>query len=130
MALTNISTEHIQDLMLALNISDLESSQVRQSIQRNSNNYSKLKTLSRQMAFIKQEIEEIINDSMISLELDKVSCKFKKIPGQQYYLYQKINSRELYFSRLEPEIWDFEKNNIYRGTYLFDYDLTLQRLDT
>jgi hypothetical protein len=29
---------------------------------------------------------------------------------------------------LEPEIWDYCKNNEYVGKYLFDYDLTLNRV--
>ena len=60
MALSNISNDHVSELMLSLSGLDLKESQVRQSVQRDSNNYAKLKTLVRQMAFIKQEMEEII----------------------------------------------------------------------
>lgn len=88
MALSSISKEDVSDLISSLSSLDLQESQVRQSVQRDSNNYAKLKTLARQMAFIKQEMEEIIHDSLINTELEKVSCKFKKIPGNHYYLYQ------------------------------------------
>lgn len=130
MALSNISSEHINTLMLELNLPALQNTQIRQSIQRNSNNYGKLKTLCRQLAFIKQEIEEIVKDSLVSVELDRVSCKFKKIPGNHYYLYQNKEKEELFFSMLEPEIWNYQKNNIFIGKYLYDYDYSLQRIDS
>ena len=129
MALSNISSEHINSLMLELNLPALQNNQIRQAIQRNSNNYSKLKTLCRQLAFIKQEIEEVVKDSLVSVELDKVSCKFKKIPGNFYYLYQNTKKEELYFSMLEPEVWDYQNNNIFISKYLYDYDYNLQRIE-
>ena len=126
MSLSNIDPEHVNELMLATNQLDLDSSKVRQSIQRNSNNYGKLKMLARQLVFIKQEMQEIINDSMVSTELEKVSCKFKKIPGNTYYLYQKIEG-DMFFSMLEPEIWNYSAKNIFLGRYKYDYDLSFQK---
>ena len=128
MALSNISSKHVNELILSLSCLDLQESQIRQSIQRDSNNYAKLKTLMRQMAFIKQEVEEIIQDSMVNTELEKVSCKFKKIPGNYYYLYQKKESEELYFSMLEPEVWSFSKHSAFINKYFYDYDLNFQKL--
>ncbi len=129
MAVSNISNKHVKELMLTLSTMDLQESQVRQSIQRNSNNYSKLKTLVRQMAFIKQEMEEIIHDSLVNQDLEKISCKFKKIPGNTYYLYQKKETEEMYFSMLEPEIWDFKTHSVLVGKYFYDYDLNFQKSD-
>ena len=128
MALSNISKEHVNKLLVDLNSNNLNNQKIIQSVQRNSNNYGKLKTLLRQMAFIKNEINEIVNESIESEELDKVDCKFNKIPGKHYYLYRKIENDKLFFSMLEPEIWEYSKNNEYVGKYLFDYDLTLNRV--
>ena len=127
MALSSISKEHVSELILSLSGLDLQESKVRQSVQRDSNNYAKLKTLARQMAFIKQEMEEIIHDSLINTELEKVSCKFKKIPGNYYYLYQKNETEEMYFSILEPEVWSFSQHSIYIRKYFYDYDLNFQK---
>lgn len=129
MSLAKISKEHVNNLMLDLNSPDINQKKVLQSIQRNSNNYGKLKTLFRQLAFIKQEIADLVKDSLESSELEKVSCKFAKVPGNNYYLYEKKENSELFFSILEPEIWNYDKNNIYRGKYYFDYDLTYQKAD-
>ena len=128
MALSNISKEHVNKLLVDLNSNNLNNQKIIQSVQRNSNNYGKLKTLLRQMAFIKNEINEIVNESIESEELDNVDCKFNKIPGKHYHLYRKIENNKLFFSMLEPEIWDYCKNNEYVGKYLFDYDLTLNRV--
>lgn len=127
MALSNISNDHVSELMLSLAGLDLKESQVRQSVQRDSNNYAKLKTLVRQMAFIKQEMEEVIHDSLINTKLEKVSCKFKKIPGNYYYLYQKKETEKMYFSMLEPEIWDYKTHSVFVGKYFYDYDLNFQK---
>jgi hypothetical protein len=114
--------------MLDLNSPNINQQKVLQSLQRNSNNYGKLKMLFRQMTFIKQEIESLVNESLETSELEKVSCKFAKVPGNHYYLYQKIESEEFFFSMLEPEVWKYEKTNIFIGKYLFDYDLTFQKV--
>ena len=127
MSLSTIDTEHLNDLILATSKLELDSHKVKQSIQRNSNNYGKLKMLARQLVFIKQEMQEIINDSLVSTELEKVSCKFKKIPGNTYYLYQKIEG-DMFFSMLEPEIWKYSDNNIFLGRYKYDYDLSFQKI--
>ena len=127
MSISKISKEHVNNLMLDLHSPNIDKNKIMQSIQRNSNNYGKLKMLFRQMAFIKQEIDELVNDSLAMSELEKVSCKFIKVPGNHYYLYQKIESEELFFSMLEPEIWNYQKNNIFIGKYYFDYDLTFQK---
>ena len=128
MALTNISNEHIDKLLVDLNKDELNKKKITSALLRNSNNYGKLKTLIRQMNFIKNEINNIIDDSLLTTELEKVSCKFIKRPGKNYYLYQNIEKENLFFSMLEPEMWEYEKTNYFIGEYLYDYDLTFQKV--
>lgn len=129
MSLSNISNEHIDNLLVDLNQNEIDKKKIMCSLQRNSNNYGKLKTLLRQLKFIKDEIKNIIDDSLITAELEKVSCKFIKRPGKNYYLYQNIEKEELFFSMLEPEMWEYDKKNYYVGKYLYDYDLTFQKIN-
>lgn len=124
MAISNITDKHLQELMLATAGLELDKDKIRQGLQRNSNSYAKLQTLVRQMLFIKEEINDIIQESMINNELDKISCKFKKIPGNYYYLYQKKEG-DKFFSMLEPNIWNFSDKNIFLGKYKYNYDLSL-----
>jgi len=125
MALSNISKEHVNNLLQAVNINDLDNDKVIQSIQRNSNNYGKLKMLFKQMQFIKNEINELVQDSIVSKELDNVKCSFKKIPGKTYYLYND-DKGGMYFSMLSPDEWN--KHNMFISAYLYDYDLTFNKV--
>ena len=125
MALSNISKEHLNQLIVLPNLQELKKDKIIKAIQRNSNNYSKLKILFKQMDMLKKEIEDIIKESIDSEDLEKVSCKFKKIPGKNYYLYQKWNN-EYFFSMLSPNEWN--TTNIFIGEYFYDYDHTFQKI--
>lgn len=129
MALSNISKDHVNNLLQLVNMNDLDNNKVIQSIQRNSNNYGKLKILFKQMQFIKNEINEIVQDSIVSTELDNVKCSFKKIPGKTYYLYKEDkedNKDGMYFSMLSPDEWN--KYTTFISAYLYDYDLTFNKV--
>lgn len=128
MALSNIDPKHLNDLILNINKLDLDNDKIIKTIQRNSNNYSKLSVLLRQAAFIKQEIDEIIYESVRNDELNNISCRFKKIPGNYYFLYRKKENEELFFSLLNPEEWDFNKNNYFIDKYLYNYDYSLVKI--
>ena len=77
------------------------------------------------MENIKKEIEEVINESIESQNLDMVKCNFKKIPGNSYFLYQEPE-KELFFSILNPKEW--ETKNIFMGEYYYDYDLSFNKI--
>ena len=128
MALSNIDPKHLNDLILNINKLDLDNDKIIKTIQRNSNNYSKLSVLLRQAAFIKQEIDEIIYESVENDKLNNISCRFKKIPGNHYFLYRKRENGELFFSLLDPEEWDYNKNNFYVDKYLYNYDYSLVKM--
>lgn len=82
MLISKILKEYVNNLMLDLHSPNINKNKIMRSIQRNSNNYGKLKMLCRQMAFIKPEKSDLVNDSLA----DKVSYKFVKVSGNHYYL--------------------------------------------
>ena len=84
-----------------------------------------MKVLFKQMENIKREIEEVVKESIETENLEKIKCNFKKIPGKNYYLYQKPNN-ELFFSMLSPKEWN--SNNNFIDEYFYDYDHTLQKV--
>ena len=158
MALSNISKEHVNNLLELVNMNELDNNKIIQTIQRNSNNYGKLKTLFKQIQFIKNEINEIIQDSIVSNELDNVKCSFKKIPGKTYYLYNKECKRETGTIKNETvenvenvetvenvdlnrnsntkEMYfsilspeEWNKHDTFIGAYLYDYDLTFNKIN-
>ena len=125
MALSNIDKKHLNQLISIPNLNELQNDKIVKAVQRNSNNYSKLKVLFKQMENIKREIEEVVKESIATENLEKIKCNFKKIPGKNYFLYQKPNN-ELFFSMLSPKEWD--SNNNFIDEYFYDYDHTFQKV--
>lgn len=125
MALTNIDKKHLEQLIELPNLQILEQDKIIKAVQRNSNNYSKLKILFKQMQNIKNEIEEVIKESIETENLEKIKCNFKKITGKNYFLYQKPNN-DLFFSMLSPKEWN--SKNLFIAEYFYDYDHTLQKI--
>ena len=81
MSIQNIDKHHLNLLIEIPNLEELNKDKIIQSIQRNSNNYSKLKILFKQMEFLKKEIEDIVIDSLENEQLEKINCSFKKNLG-------------------------------------------------
>jgi hypothetical protein len=129
MALTNISKEHLDNLLVDLNRGDISTDKLIKNIQKNSNAYSKLQVLFKQLAIIKQEINETINETIQTSQLELIECKFKKIPGNHYYLYKRNKDGLLFFSMLKPKEWNYTTNNEFLGEYLYDYGLNLQKIN-
>ena len=125
MAISNIDKEHLNKLITIPNLNELDAHKVVTAIQKNSNNYSKLKLLFKQMENLKNDINEIINESLEADALNDIKCNFKKKPGNTYYLYKKPCD-SLFFSILSPQEWTNTKN-IFVNAYFYDYDLTFQK---
>ena len=108
------------------NLDELNKDKIIKSVQKNSNNYAKIKVLFKQMENIKKEIEEIVEESLESENLNNIKCNFKKIPGSYYYVYQKPDLT-LFFSILSPNEWNTK--NIFINKYFYDYDLSLIKIN-
>lgn len=125
MSLSRIDKDHLDNIIAIPNLEALERSKIIEAVQRNSNNYAKLKILFKQMESIKNEINSVINESLETDNLQSIECSFKKVPGNTYYLYKKPEG-ELFFSILSPKEWD--TNNTYIDGYFYDFDLTFQKI--
>ena len=80
MTLLNISKEHLNQLIKIPNIEELHQNKMIKAIQRNSNNYGKLKVLLKQMDYLQNEIETLCLESVENDYLEDIECSFKKIP--------------------------------------------------
>ena len=127
MALTNIDKEHLDKLITIPNLQELDNHKIATAVQKNSNTYSKLKILFRQLENIKNEINDIVNESIEADSLQSVKCNFKKKPGSTYYLYSSSTTGEPFFSILSPKEWSNTKN-IFINAYFYDYDFTFQKV--
>ena len=125
MSLSNIDKTHLNKLITIPNLKKLQNDKIVKAVQRNSNNYAKLKVLFKQMESIKREIEEVVKESVETENLEKIKCNFKKIPGKNYYLYQNPDN-EAFFSMLSPKEWNSKNNFI--EEYFYDYDHTFQKV--
>ena len=123
MTLSNISNEHLDKLIQIPNIKELQQHKMVRAIQRNSNNYGKLKVLLKQMKNIQDEIETLCLESIEVDYLEEVDCNFKKIPGKSYYLSMKPDGQK-FFSMISPNEWNTK--NRFLNEYFYDYDLTFQ----
>lgn len=123
MALSNINNEHLNQLIRVPNIEELQQHKMIKAIQRNSNNYGKLKVLLKQMELIQNEIQTLCLESIETDYLEDIDCNFKKIPGKSYYLYMKPDGQK-FFSMISPNEWNTK--NRFLNEYFYDYDLTFQ----
>jgi hypothetical protein len=123
MTLSNISKEHLNQLISVPNIEELQQHKMIKAIQRNSNNYGKLKMLLKQMEYIQNEIETLCLESIENDYLEDIECSFKKTPGNSYYLYMKPDGQK-FFSLIAPNEWNTQ--NRFLNEYFYDYDLTFQ----
>ena len=126
MSITNIDKNHMNQIIEIPNLDELNKDKIIKSVQKNSNNYAKIKVLFKQMENLKKEIEEIVEESLESENLNNIKCNFKKIPGSYYYVYQKPDST-LFFSLLSPNEWNTK--NIFINKYFYDYDLSFIKIN-
>lgn len=125
MSITNIDKNHLNNLIEVANLNDLQKDKILKSVQRNSNNYAKIKIIMKQMQLLKDEIENIVNETLETTELENIKCNFKKIPGKTYYLYENKDF-QLFFSILSPNEWT--SYNKYINSYYYDFDHNLIKI--
>ena len=120
MSIDNIPKSCIEALIMPLVKSDLEGSKVIDKIKSSSAQYGKFTLLMKQADFLRQQLQEVINESILNVNLHEVKCGFKKISGNNYHLYKKDGS--YYFSLLSPSDWNEKPPNEFVASYLFDFD--------
>ena len=117
MSLPNLDNDNITRLFEMININDRSHDNL-MSIRSNYSSYSKLELIGKQIEFLKKEAINIIENHNLNIDLDNISCKFKKVPGTYYYLYE--NNNEKILSLISPE-----EGSIYEKFILkiyYDYD--------
>jgi len=89
---------------------------------------SKLDLILKEINRLKEKAKLIIEQAYKDLELHKIKCNFKKIPGEIIYLYKK-ETEELYFSRLSPEDWKNNPPDEFINAYKLKYDKTFEKIE-
>ena len=73
MALSNIDKKHLDKIFEEYNLEILNNDSIRQKIVTNSNSFSKLKILFRQLELINMEINEVVKETIETSELQKLN---------------------------------------------------------
>ena len=125
MALSNIDKSHVENLLLSLNSNTNHNHNMLEVVKSNHADYSQLKLIAKQINMLRQEALEIINNSNEQNELHRIKTSFKLVSGNYYFLYEKTELKERYFSLISPEEWDKSKANFqdkFLGKYFYDFD--------
>ena len=121
MSISHLSKIDINNLLLPLVEVENGNHNIIEKVKQNSAAYSQLKLILKQANMLKQEAQQIIDEALLNENLHNVDCRFKKISGKTYHLYQKENGHK-YFSMLSPNEWNTKDSFI--NSYYYDYDKT------
>ena len=120
MSLSNLDKNTLSNLFNMLNLEEKTKNHNLEIFKQNSNIYCQLHLISRQIDNLKLEAINLIENFNINVELQKIECNFKKVPGTTYYLYLKNNNTK-FLSLISPNEWSND-NIIFLNEYYFDFD--------
>lgn len=126
MSIDNVSKDIIENIFQPLVKCETEKETILNKVKSNAAQFGKFKILIEQAAFIKKQLQEVINESLLNVNLHAVKCGFSKVSGNTYYLYKKD---DYFFSILSPTDWKNSPPYDFIGSYYFDYDKSFTRLD-
>ena len=121
MAISNISKEHLNQLIQAENKQIIENHNYNVILKGNSSSLAKMEILLKQLNYIKSEINQVLEEANLNNILNNIDTRFKKYPGNTYHLYKKESRK--YLSLLSP----YENTNNkdeYLGSFKLKQDYT------
>ena len=122
MALTSCNKEVLTNLFQMISLEKTEESKIIDSIKSNSSTYSQLKLIADQITFLQKQASSILEKHMLSEEISKAQCNFKKTPGNYYYLYK--HNEKYILSMVSPEEGIQYDDFLYK--YYYDYDFIMK----
>ena len=122
MALSNINKDTLTRLFDMINIKNSETINYNNLLNIRSNyaTYSKLELIAKQIEFLKNEAENILQNHDLNSDLTCLKCNFRKVPGNYYYVYENANNEKL-LSLIAPDEWSNYHNFITKVYYDYDY---------
>ena len=126
MSIDSVSKEIVESLFQPLVQCEREKEHVLDKIKCNAAQYGKFTVLVQQANFIKRQLQELVNESMLNINLHNVKCGFTKKSGNTYYLY---NPEDPFFSLLSLKDWNNNPPYHYIGAYYFDYDKSFKPVE-
>jgi len=88
---------------------------------------AQLEVILEQMRTLQQRAREIIEQAARDVDLIHVECRFRRVPGRVYHLYERGDGPR-YFSMLTPVELGYGADE-FIGSFRFEYDQSWTRLD-
>lgn len=125
MAISNISKEHLNQLIQSENKQIIENHNYNVILKGNSSSLAKMEVLLKQFNFIKNEINQVLEEANLNNILNNIETKFKKYPGNTYHLYNKVSQK--YLSLLSP-YENINNKDEYLGSFKLKEDYTWETI--
>jgi hypothetical protein len=87
---------------------------------------AQLELIATQIRQLQSQARDILEKANEDMDLHRVRCNFRKIPGNIYHLYRQA-SGELRFSMLSPDDWGGRPPQQYVGSYRLEADMSWVR---
>ena len=88
---------------------------------------AQLEVILEQMRVLQERAREIIDQAARDVDLIHVECRFRRVPGRTYHLYERADGHR-YFSMLAPEELGYSSAH-FIGSFRFEYDQSWTRAD-
>lgn len=89
---------------------------------------AQLEVIVEQMQALQQKAREIMAQAMNDIDLIRAECRFQRVPGKIYHLYQRDDGRR-YFSMLAPHEYSQGVPHIFIASYRYEHGETWTRAD-
>lgn len=89
---------------------------------------AQLEVIVEQMLALQAKAREIMTQAMNDIDLVRVECRFQRVPGKIYHLYQRQDGRR-YFSMLAPHEYTQGVPHTFVASYRYEHGETWTRAD-
>jgi hypothetical protein len=89
---------------------------------------AQLEVIVEQMQALQQKAREIMDQATADLDLVQAECRFQRVPGRVYHLYERDNGRR-YFSMLAPEEYSRGAPHRFIASYRYEHGESWTRAD-
>ena len=89
---------------------------------------AQLEVIVEQMQALQAKAREIMTQAMTDIDLIRAECRFQRVPGKIYHLYQREDGRR-YFSMLAPTEYTQGVPHTFVASYRYEHGETWTRAD-
>lgn len=89
---------------------------------------AQLEVIAEQMRWLEERARSIMAEALRDIDLIQAECRFQRVPGKIYHLYEKHNGRR-YFSMLAPDEYSQGAPDSFVASFRYEHGETFTRLD-